>query len=83
MGGPLIGAKAGLSRLRERPESKMFHALQLAGVEIAAGIFFERQSQSLGIKLAACGRMLNDWAKTGDEKYIDIFWGFHSLNSLS
>jgi hypothetical protein len=45
----------------------MLHAIQLARMQIAAGLCFERQSQSLGIELAACGRVANDRAKTGDE----------------
>ena len=32
-----------------------------------------RQSQNLGIKLAACGRVANDRAKTGDEQHFDVF----------
>ncbi len=56
---PLIRAKAGLSRLRQRPQGKMLHAIQPAGVQIATGFFIERQSQCLGIELAAFVEILS------------------------
>jgi len=43
--GPLIRAKAGLGRLCQRPQGKMLHAIQPIRMEVAVGLFFERQSQ--------------------------------------
>ncbi len=51
--GPLIRAKAGLSRLRQRPQGKMLDAIQPVRMEVAVGLFFERQSQRLGIEFSA------------------------------
>jgi hypothetical protein len=45
----------------------MFYAVHCARVQIAVGIFFERQAQSLGIELAARRGVPDDWAETGDE----------------
>src|SRR5205823_13801341 len=81
MVGPLIRAEGGLRRLRQRPQGEMLHTIQLTRVQIAVGVFFERQSQSLGIELAACGRVpaRRDRAKSGDEAHVDVFWRFHIL----
>ncbi len=75
--GPLIGAKAGLSRLRQRAQGKMFHATELACIQIAVGILFELQTQCSGVELAACGLTANDRTKTGNEKHVDAFPCFY------
>jgi hypothetical protein len=42
----LIRAKAGLSRLRQRPQGKMLHTIQAARMQIAVGIFSATSASS-------------------------------------
>ncbi len=79
---PLIAAKAGLSRLRHRPQGKMLHAIQRARIQIAMGILFELQRQRLGIELplASGSRTIGPKPATNN---TSMFFGVFTADLLS
>jgi hypothetical protein len=48
--GPGVSAKAGLRRLRKRPQGKVLRAFEGARIEIPTSVLFERDAEAVGIE---------------------------------
>ncbi len=65
--GPFVHAKAGLSCLPKRPEGKRLDSIELFRVEVAIGLFLERETQALSIESCAFLSISDDWTVPGNK----------------
>jgi hypothetical protein len=66
--GPGVGAKAGLRRLRKRPQGKVLRALEGARIEISASVLFERDAEAVGIESATVRDVAIDGTEARNEQ---------------
>src|SRR5580700_1432759 len=78
---PGILAKAGLGRLRKRPQRETFCASENFRMKIAVSLLCEGDTEELPVEFATFGHVANDWTKTCDEKNLYVSSTVHGISS--
>jgi hypothetical protein len=51
-------------------------------VQVAVRLFFERDTEGIGVERSARASISDDWTETGYEEDPDILWVLHRVSSV-